>query len=55
VVDNTRTLADLLLAMRRNRQHIVLDAHPDGSPAGIITLDDVLSAVVGRPTPTTAG
>jgi CBS domain containing-hemolysin-like protein len=55
VVPPDRVLADLLLAMRRNRQHIVLVAHPDGSPAGIITLDDVLSAVVGRPAPATAG
>jgi magnesium and cobalt transporter len=54
VVPPDRVLADLLLAMRRNRQHIVLVAGPDGAPLGIITLDDVLSAVVGRPTPTHA-
>ena len=38
----------LLLAMRRERQHIVLVS--DGRrPLGIVTLDDVLNAVVGTP------
>jgi CBS domain containing-hemolysin-like protein len=47
VVPPDRTLADLLLAMRRERWHIVLAA--DGRrPLGIVTLDDVLSAVVGK-------
>jgi CBS domain containing-hemolysin-like protein len=42
-----RTLADLLLAMRRERRHIMLIA--DGvRPLGIVTLDDVLTAVVGK-------
>jgi CBS domain containing-hemolysin-like protein len=54
VVPPDRILADLLLAMRRKRQHIVLVADPEGTPLGIITLDDVLSAVVGRPTPAPA-
>ena len=46
VVPPERTLADLLLAMRRDRQHIVLVS--DGRlPLGIVTLDDVLNAVVG--------
>ena len=41
-----RTLAELLLAMRRERQHIVLVS--DGRvPLGVVTLDDVLTAVVG--------
>jgi CBS domain containing-hemolysin-like protein len=41
-----RTLADLLLAMRRERRHMVLVS--DGrSPLGVVTLDDVLTAVVG--------
>jgi CBS domain containing-hemolysin-like protein len=41
-----RTLAELLLGMRRERRHMVLVT--DGrSPLGIVTLDDVLTAVVG--------
>jgi CBS domain containing-hemolysin-like protein len=41
-----RTLAELLLAMRRERRHMVLVS--DGStPLGVVTLDDVLTAVVG--------
>jgi CBS domain containing-hemolysin-like protein len=48
VVAPTRTLADLLLTMRRDRRHIVLVS--DGRiPLGVITLDDVLHAVVGEP------
>jgi CBS domain containing-hemolysin-like protein len=48
VVPPDRTLADLLLSMRRERQHIVLVS--DGRrPVGIVTLDDVLNAVVGTP------
>jgi CBS domain containing-hemolysin-like protein len=43
-----RTLADLLLAMRDQGRHIVLVS--DGrTPIGIVTLDDVLNAVVGIP------
>jgi CBS domain containing-hemolysin-like protein len=50
VVPPDRTLADLLLAMRRERRHIVLVS--DGrSPLGVVTLDDVLNAVVGEPAP----
>jgi CBS domain containing-hemolysin-like protein len=38
----------LLLTMRRDRRHIVLVS--DGRvPLGVITLDDVLHAVVGEP------
>jgi CBS domain containing-hemolysin-like protein len=49
VVPPDRTLADLLLTMRRDRRHIVLVS--DGRvPLGVITLDDVLHAVVGEPT-----
>jgi CBS domain containing-hemolysin-like protein len=48
VVAPDRTLADLLLTMRRDRRHIVLVS--DGRrPLGVITLDDVLHAVVGEP------
>jgi CBS domain containing-hemolysin-like protein len=47
VVPPDRTLAELLLAMRRERRHIVLVS--DGrSPLGVVTLDDVLTAVVGQ-------
>lgn len=50
IVPPTRTLAELLLAMRRERQHIVLVS--DGRvPIGVVTLDDVLTAVVGQPVP----
>ena len=46
VVPPDRTLADLLISMRRERQHIVLVS--DGrAPLGVVTLDDVLNAVVG--------
>ena len=42
VVPPDRTLADLLLAMRRERRHIVLVS--DGRrPLGVVTLDDVLT------------
>jgi CBS domain containing-hemolysin-like protein len=48
VVAPERTLADLLLAMRRDRLHIMLVS--DGRrPLGVITLDDVIHAVVGEP------
>ncbi len=46
VVPPDRTLAELLLWMRRARRHMVLVS--DGStPLGVVTLDDVLTAVVG--------
>ncbi|WP_430779670.1 hemolysin family protein [Actinoplanes sp. G11-F43] len=48
VVSPERSLADLLLTMRRDRLHIVLVS--DGRrPLGVITLDDVLHAVIGEP------
>jgi CBS domain containing-hemolysin-like protein len=47
VVPPDRTLADLLLTMRRDRRHILLVS--DGRvPLGVVTLDDVLHAVVGE-------
>jgi CBS domain containing-hemolysin-like protein len=47
-VSPDRSLADLLLAMRRDRLHIVLVS--DGKrPLGVLTLDDVVHAVVGEP------
>jgi CBS domain containing-hemolysin-like protein len=46
VVPPERTLAELLLAMRGERRHMVLVS--DGRAAlGVVTLDDVLTAVVG--------
>ncbi|GIG69820.1 hemolysin family protein [Phytomonospora endophytica] len=42
-----RSLGDLLLQMRRAAVHIVLVAE-GGAPLGIVTLDDVLAALVGR-------
>ena len=46
-------LAELLLAMRRERRHIVLVS--DGrTPIGVVTLDDVLTAVVGFDRPASA-
>jgi CBS domain containing-hemolysin-like protein len=48
VVAPDRTLAELLLAMRRERRHMMLVS--DGrTPLGVVTLDDVLAAVVGSP------
>jgi len=53
VIPPDRTLAEVLLAMRRERRHIVLVS--DGRrPLGIVTLDDVLNAVVGEPVPTSS-
>lgn len=47
VVPPDRNLADLLLTMRRERAHIMLVT--DGRiPLGVVTLDDVLHAVVGE-------
>ncbi len=48
VVPPDRTLADLLLVMRRDRLHIVL-VGDGGRPRGVLTLDDVVHAVVGEP------
>nr|WP_245714576.1 CBS domain-containing protein [Micromonospora inyonensis] len=46
VVPLDRTLADLLLSMRREGRHMVLVS--DGRrPLGVVTLDDVLAAIVG--------
>jgi CBS domain containing-hemolysin-like protein len=46
VVPQERTLAEMLLAMRRDRRHMVMVS--DGRrPLGVVTLDDVLDAVVG--------
>jgi CBS domain containing-hemolysin-like protein len=47
LVPPDRTLADLLLAMRRERRHMVLVSE-GRVPIGVVTLDDVLMAVVGQ-------
>jgi CBS domain containing-hemolysin-like protein len=55
VVPPERTLADLLLSMRRERRHMVLvtaGTAPAPIPLGIVTLDDVLTAVVNGNTST---
>lgn len=48
VVPPTVSLADLLLLMRRQRAHLVL-VSAGTQPLGVVTLDDVLHAVVGAP------
>ena len=47
VVPRERSLEDLLLAMRRSRVHFALVTEPDGTTAGLVTLDDLLSELVG--------
>jgi CBS domain containing-hemolysin-like protein len=48
VVSPTQSLGDLLLAMRRNRRHMVLVSQ-SGSPLGVLTLYDVLGVLVPDP------
>jgi CBS domain containing-hemolysin-like protein len=47
VVPPERSLEDLLLAMRRARVHVALVRDADGSTVGIVTLEDLLEALVG--------
>jgi CBS domain containing-hemolysin-like protein len=50
LVPPDRPLGELLIAMRRDRRHILLVS--DGRvPLGVVTLDDVLHAVVGERSP----
>lgn len=50
VIPPDRSLAEVLLAMRRERRHIMLVS--DGrTPLGVLSLDDVLRAVVGGSRP----
>lgn len=51
VVSPDRSLAELLLAMRRERRHMALVVDPrQAAPLGVITLDDVLTAIMtGKP------
>ncbi len=48
IVPPDMSLADLLLLMRRERAHFVLVSEGQ-TPLGVVTLDDVLNAVVGEP------
>jgi magnesium and cobalt exporter, CNNM family len=46
VVPPDRSLAELLLAMRRERRHMVLVVGPERQPLGVVTLDDILTAIM---------
>jgi CBS domain containing-hemolysin-like protein len=48
VVTPDRTLEELLRWMRRDRVHVALLRSPDGTTAGIVTLEDVLEELVGE-------
>jgi CBS domain containing-hemolysin-like protein len=48
VVGPDHTLAELLIAMRRERQHIVLVSQA-GTPLGVLTLYDVLGVIAPMP------
>jgi CBS domain containing-hemolysin-like protein len=47
VVPGDRPIEDVLRAMRRARSHVALVRGPDGRTLGILTLEDVLEALVG--------
>ncbi|MGR8011858.1 hemolysin family protein [Streptomyces hypolithicus] len=42
-------LDDVLTAMRRSRTHLAAVLDEDGNPAGLVTMEDVLRELVGRP------
>ena len=48
VVPETATLGALLLDMRRRRSHMALAIDEHGSPAGVVTLEDLLEELVGE-------
>jgi CBS domain containing-hemolysin-like protein len=45
IVPPDRSLAEVLLAMRRERRHMVLVSEGN-APLGVLTLDDVLAAIM---------
>jgi CBS domain containing-hemolysin-like protein len=47
VVPESRSLEDLLLAMRRSRLHFALVVTDGGATAGLVTLEDLLEELVG--------
>ncbi|HEX7096588.1 MAG TPA: hemolysin family protein [Acidimicrobiales bacterium] len=47
VVPTDRPLEDVLRAMRRTRSHVALVRGPDNRTLGLVTLEDVLEALVG--------
>jgi CBS domain containing-hemolysin-like protein len=47
VVDPRSGLDDALLAMQRARAHLAVVAGEDGRTLGLVTLEDVIEAVVG--------
>jgi CBS domain containing-hemolysin-like protein len=42
-------LDDVLTAMRRSRTHLAAVLDEDGKLAGLVTMEDVLRELVGRP------
>ena len=47
IVGPDQSVRDLMRAMRRLRRHMGLVKHPDGRLLGMVTLEDVLEALVG--------
>ncbi|MBT2388151.1 HlyC/CorC family transporter [Streptomyces sp. ISL-1] len=45
----TTPLDDVLTAMRRSRTHLAAVLDEDGTPMGLVTMEDVLRELVGRP------
>ncbi|MFI2348169.1 hemolysin family protein [Streptomyces sp. NPDC019443] len=45
----TTPLDDVLTAMRRSRTHLAAVVDEDGTPVGLVTMEDVLRELVGRP------
>ncbi|MFF3324863.1 hemolysin family protein [Streptomyces sp. NPDC002889] len=45
----TTPLDDVLTAMRRSRTHLAAVLDDDGRPGGLVTMEDVLRELVGRP------
>ena len=48
VTPGTALVGELLVAMRRDRSHMALVVDEHGSPAGIVTLEDLVEEVVGE-------